>query len=157
MTTLCVNLRNVAVSQYGNFDFNSFAMIGGKLYGASDDGLFLLEGDDDDGVAIPALLELVKTDFGSSHQKRLRKGFVGYETAGELSLTTLNDDGNSRTVTLPTTRTAMEQQGSRLPVTREGKGRYWTLRIENVLGCDFSLDHIEVTEYTLNRKPSGVA
>ena len=151
---LCIQLNILAVSQYTNYGFDSLCRFNGQYLAAGGDGIFVIdEVDNDKGIDINSIIELVKTDFGISHQKRLRSAYVGYETSGSLKLTLLNDDENERVYTLSSTIGQL-QHGGKISINRDGKGRYWTFKIENVEGCDFSLDNIEIIPIVLGRKPS---
>jgi hypothetical protein len=150
-------LSNLAVSQLCNNKFDSLCKFGEVYIGAGPDGIFTLEDSDTyDGVEIFAAVELPLTDFGISNQKRLRKAFVGYETAGELTFIVKNDEANEREYTLTAKNTLNLEHGSKVSINRDGCGRYWGFRIENVDGCDFSLDMISVFPVIRTRKPSGL-
>lgn len=154
---LCIRLSNFAVSQYIKYRFKSMNEFQGKYLGAGTDGIFVLDTTEkDSGVDIDSIIELYKTDFGVANQKRFRSVYIGYETSGDLKLTLSNDDGNEREYQLAPIKTGQLQHGGKIPVNRDGKGRYWTFKIENVDGCDFSIDSIEVIPIVLGRKPSGL-
>ena len=142
--SMCLN--NLTVSQYCRYDFDSLC---GKL-AAGKDGIFTLDdAEDDAGVTIDSIVELPLTDLGVSYQKRLRSIYVGYETKGSLLLKVSDNEGNERDYTL--VANSSKQHGGKVSVGRDGKGRYWQLRIENVNGCDFSLDMIEIIPIILRR------
>ena len=152
--SMCLN--NLAVSQYCRNKFDSMCKFGGKYLGAGRDGIATLDdAETDAGIIIDSIIELPLTDFGISHQKRLRSIYIGYETEGSLKLTVTNDEGNEREYTLSALKTSNLQHGGKVSIDRDGKGRYWKLKIENVDGCDFSLDMIEIIPVILGRKPSG--
>ena len=154
---IAMRLNNLAISQYCKYDFDSMVKFGDIYLGAGEEGLFTLEdADTDDGVEIDAVIEFPTTDFGISHQKRVRSLHVGYESGGDMTLTLYNDDDNERVYTLVPVNSSNKQHGSKVKINRDGKGRYWTVRIENVDGCDFSLNMIEAIITILARKPSGL-
>lgn len=153
---IAIRLNNLAVSQYCRYDFDSMVKFGDMYLGAGEEGLFTLEDSDtDDGVEIDAVIEFPTTDFGISHQKRIRSLHVGYETGGNMILTLSNDEDNERIYTLTPINVSNKQHGSKVKANRNGKGRYWTVKIENVDGCDFSFNMIEAIITILARKPSG--
>jgi len=153
---IAMRLNNLAISQYCRYDFDSMVKFGDTYLGAGEEGLFTLEdADTDDGVDIDAIIEFPTTDFGISHQKRLRSIYIGYETEGSLKLTVTNDEGNEREYTLTALKTGNIQHGGEVSVNRDRKSRYLKLKIENVDGCDFSLNMIEAIITILARKPSG--
>lgn len=69
-------------TQYKNYEFNSVAKIGGRYYGASPDGLFLLDGDDDAGEPIEASFGLGQLDFGSPQLKTVAYCYLGTAAGG---------------------------------------------------------------------------
>jgi len=69
-------------TQYKNFEFNSVAKIGGRYYGASPDGLFLLEGEDDADQPIEASFGLGQLDFGSPQLKTVAHCYLGTAAGG---------------------------------------------------------------------------
>jgi hypothetical protein len=153
---LAIRLNNLAASQYCRYNFDSMVKFGDMYLGAGEEGLFTLEdADTDNGADIDAIIEFPMTDLGISHQKRFRSLHVGYETGGEIIVTLYNDEGNDRRYILPSANISNKQHGSKVKVNRDGKGRYWTVRIENTAGCDFSLNMIEAIITILARKPSG--
>ena len=74
--TWVVTGNNFAPSVYSGFPFNSYATYKGKEYACGPDGIFLLEGADDDGQEIHPGMRLV-TNFGNEKHKRLRNIHIG--------------------------------------------------------------------------------
>lgn len=56
MDAWSTNLINQAVGKYTGFNFNSFANVGGRLFGFNDDGVYEITGTTDAGAAIPFFL-----------------------------------------------------------------------------------------------------
>ena len=142
----------MAITQYCDYNFNSFCKIGDKHYGATDDGIFELVGDDDAGEDIDAWFELPISDFGISNVKRLRRIYVGYEATGDLTVKVKDNEDNERSY--PLDNIALDKQiGGEVTIERDQLGRYWGLRIDNVRGAYFAVDSIEVVPVILGRKP----
>ena len=150
--TLSINLSNMAVVQYCDYDFNSFCKIGDSYFGASESGIFELTGDDDNGTNIDAFFELVLSGFGISNMKKIRSIYVGGEANGGLTLTLKDDENNSRTYVLNLT-SGNKQSSAKVNVGRDGLSRYWQTRIDNIGGAYFAIDAIEVLAIILGRKP----
>lgn len=72
-------------TQYENYPFNSVAKIGGRYYGATDEGLFLLEGDDDAGEPIVSVFGLGQMNFGNPQVKTVTHCYLG-AAAGAMRL-----------------------------------------------------------------------
>lgn len=141
--TMSLGLKNLAPTQYTNYNFNSMIRFGGKVFASSDSGIFQLDSSDtDDGSEITAMLELVKTDFGSPNPKKVLKVMFGIEASGMMLATITSDDAVSNSGLMPATQINQEQHGD-WSVMRSF-GRYLSIRIQNVQGCDFSLDDIKV-------------
>lgn len=154
---LCLQLDRTALSQYANWNFNSMCKFGDKYLGANENGIFELDsGDLDNTEQIESFFELVTSEWGlGDFQKRIRSIYIGYETNGNLQLTVKDDDNNERQYVLKPNHTLNKQHSVKLAGTRDGKGRFWMLRIDNLNGADFSVDRISVVPVVLNRKPSA--
>ena len=142
---LCLNLKLNAISQYANYDFNSFCMFNGKPLAASADGIFELDSaQTDHGALIDAFVELVSTDFGTSNPKRIRSALIGYETSGYLVCKVKTDDNIEVVYEMQPDKTAQKKYAEKLPMSRHQRGVTWMFRVENRDGCDFSLDAIDL-------------
>lgn len=72
-------------TQYENFRFNSAAKIGGRYYGAGEDGLYLLEGDTDAGEPVASVFGLGQMNFGNPQIKTITHCYLG-AVAGAMQL-----------------------------------------------------------------------
>lgn len=145
--TICLNLDGNQLSQWANYDFDCFVTIDDKSYGSKDDGVFELDaGALDHSENIYAFFELVTSDFGIPNDKRVRLYNAGYETDGTLRfIVTVDGYGeDKKTYLLTPSNVRNRQHGSKFYGNRDQRGRYWMFRVENVSGCDFSMDHIEI-------------
>lgn len=148
---ICLNLKINAITQYDNYNFNSFATFNGVPLAASTDGIFELDSAETDNTAlISAFMELVSTDFGGSNPKRMRSALVGYEAKGYLIFKVKADDDIEYTYTLQPDKIAQKRYAEKLPLSRTQKGVSWRFRIENRDGCDFSLDAIDLAVIILH-------
>jgi len=145
--TLCTSiergpLTEKAATQYTNHNFNSYCRFGDYYLAASAAGLYKIGGDSDNGTAISASFAPVLTDFGDSHPKRLWYLYFGLEAELDLQVTVTTDEGCSATKILSPTKTTQSRR--RIKVLSNLSGRYWTVKVENLLGGDFSIDTIDV-------------
>jgi hypothetical protein len=151
-----INTETRATSEYTNFPFNSFAQFAGKCYGASEDGIYELTGDDDAGTPIDAFIRTGLMDFGSRQLKRMPDVFVGFSSASAtpliLKVITTTKDGKVEDwydiVESPATAT----REGRFKVGRGLKAVYWQLELHNKGGADFDLDSIEWLPLALTRR-----
>jgi len=140
---ICTELSSFASTQYNNFNFNSMCKFGDNYLGCNELGIFKLDGDTYNNIQIDAFFELLLSDFGIINQKRVRELYIGYETSGSLIFTLKTDDGNEKTYVMTAKKGNQRQHGGKIRISRIDKGRYWALKIENVDGCDFSVDSIK--------------
>ena len=149
-----MNLKNLAPTQYMEFDFNSLCEFDGQVLGANEDGIFLLEsGDLDIAAAIDAYVEWV-TDFGIPARKHARRLTIAGETQGDLLITVQADGGDVAECSI--TGASELQQGIwhvYLPV--DCRGRYFTIRISNESGSKFVIDEVFADVIPINMLGAG--
>ncbi len=125
-------------SIYSGFNFNSYARHRGQYYGAKEDGIYLLEGEDDAGAEIHSGVRLSPANFGSERLKRLHLLRLGGE-CGRARVKVSNGNG---------TAGYFEVEEGRAAVSREIKGSQFTVEI-----ADFdSLNHLEMAPKLLGRR-----
>ena len=150
---IALNLKRIAASQYRNFNFNSMCVFNGRPLACNDEGIFSLDdAETDNGEPINFYVEFPTTDFGSLGAKRFRKLYLGYETSGSVKFTVKIDGNEDASKTLTPSQTGQIQHRDSIPMSRAQKGVYWIFKIENVHGCDLSLDNLEGL---LNRLTKG--
>lgn len=153
---ICVENEGFRVSQYSGWNFNSMCKFGEVYLGANENGIFVIDsGNLDNTSDIDAYFQTATTDFGLAFQKRWRSVYVGYETNGQMLLKLYDDDGNERVYQFSPIFSDNEQHGNRISIGRDGRGRYWSFRIENSLGADFSVNNITGIPVITTRKPAG--
>lgn len=149
-----VNANTNAVSTYQNYNFNSMFQLEGKYYGASDDGIYELEGDTDAGIAINASLTLGQQDFNSEMLKSLPTVYLGVKNSGGMILKVVTDNGVERMYQLNAAANT-DLQTSRLTLGRGVASRYWQFELQNLEGSDFTLDTITFYSVILSRRIGG--
>jgi hypothetical protein len=153
-TTVVMHTESMALTTYSNYAFNSFAQFGGVYLGANANGIFALTGATDNGAIIAAAATLGITDFGSSHQKRVDRCYVGYRTTGDLVLRVTNDESTVRDYALRATGNA-GLHGNHVRIGKGVAARYWQFEILNTNGADFELDIMELKPTMLKRRIGG--
>lgn len=150
--SLAMNLKNQAVTQYINYNFNSIVEFDGVVYGASRDGLFTLDdAQTDNGAPIDAFFEFWIGDAGAINAKRIRALHFGLEANGNMTVEVTDDDGTSKVYDITIEKTSSPglagytQHGVRIFVERTHIGRYWKLKMSNFDSSDFSVDRVDVT------------
>ena len=148
---LCLNKRNAGVSQYCGFNFNSMCEFNGEYIGASEDGIYKLSGDTDDGVDIDAYFELAHSDLGHSGYKRVRKLQFSYESKDDLTVYIFYDEDRRGPLTLTMTTYDRQARGE-VYGERRWEGVHLGLRVENTNGCYFAVNKITGTLINLGRR-----
>jgi hypothetical protein len=140
-----LNTEARGVTEYRNFEFNSFAPAFGSYYAGSDDGLYELVGDDDAGTPIDAWIRSALTNLGSDVLKNAPAMYVGL-TADEslvLKVVLSNDPatGGKREFwyTSPP-KAAASSQGTRFEPGKGLEAVYWQWELHNQDGGDFSIN-----------------
>ena len=147
--TWVVNLDSSASTRYTGYDFNSFARIGGKHYGARADGLYLLDGDTDAGAAITGRVQLGRSDMNSPMRKRLESVYAAVSSTDVVYLKVTNEDGEVYTYSARRSSTKLEQQ--RIDVGRGISANYLTFELEGS-GADFEVAGLEFNAVVLTRR-----
>jgi hypothetical protein len=137
-----VNVETGASVRYDNFNFNSYARIGGTYYGARSDGIYELDGDTDAGTSITANLNMGRVDFNSKMLKRLDAAYMTVGSYDTMVLRVTDDEGNVYDYAARRSGTAMQQQ--RIDVGRGLKANYMQFEIVNLNGADFELGGLEL-------------
>ncbi len=145
-----LNLNNEALTEYKNFNFNSFCTFKGKYLGGNANGIMVLEGSDDDGESISASFNMGITDFRVQNIKKVHDAYISAKGDGSLILTVITDDGleSGYPVNLENTRT----KPVKVNIGKGKKGKYWEFSLENVGGSDFEVSEIELNVELLNRR-----
>ena len=144
-----INMNTKAASSYDSFDFTSLINHAGKLYGISDSGLFLLEGDDDAGEPIDAFVLTGKMDFDAAELKRVPYVYAGIKADSGFEVSVLTDGGARNTYEGNATETT---ETSRVKVGNGLRSRYWQFEIRNIDGGSFDLESIEIMPTKQDRR-----
>jgi hypothetical protein len=149
-----VNTESGAPSEYRNWNFDSMCRLGDRYYGASESGLFRLDGDDDAGDPIEASVRTGDLDFGSPNIKRPLTAHIGYTAAGDMVLkVTVTHEGKRSEFWYrcknPVRGTATE---AKLPLGRGLASRRWQFELVNTAGADFDFESITLQMLELGRR-----
>jgi len=150
--TWVLNTRTAALTEYQNFNFNSFARFNGKVLAAGPNGIFVLGRDDTDaGTAISASLRPGVVDFGTTLHKRTPRVYVNGKFNGDNEVRTIISEGGTRSYLLKDNRLRTIQQ-RRVGLGRGPKSRYWQFEFANRNGADFTLHSLVVKPHVLRRR-----
>lgn len=153
-TTWAINTRTSSVTEYQNYVFNSFAQIGNELYGASDDGLYLLNNQTDNGVNIGTDIKGALLALGGSRFTQLDGVYLGIrvnDNAREFVLKLITPGGLEGGKTFIYSFTPKNMQTTRVNIGKGFRSRYmqWELITP---GPDFDLDSLEFVPLISKRR-----
>lgn len=146
-TTWAMNTRTAAVTEYRNYDFNSFARVGNKYLGASESGLYELLGDDDDGTDIVATIRSGFAQWAGAHLHGFKAAYLAVRGEGQFVLRLITGDGNTfnYTVSMDDMRTTKMNMGKGL------RARYFAFELVSA-GQDFDLESLEFVPLAAQRR-----
>lgn len=146
-TTWAMNTRTGAVTEYENYAFNSFARMGNRYLGASDQGLFELRGDDDEGEDIIARIRSGFLQFGGTHLSRLSAAYIATRGEGTMLLKIVEGDGREYVYSCDT----RNMRSTKVHMGKGQKARYFVFELIST-GQDFDLDTIEFVPVVVPRR-----
>lgn len=146
-TTWVMNTRTAAVTEYHDYVFNSFASVGNRYIGASEDGLFELLGDDDDGESIVARIRGGFMQFGGPQLSRLKEAYIAVSGQGEfvLQIRTADDVVYNYRVS------ARDGRSTKFHMGKGQRSRYFAFELTST-GQDFELDTLEFVPLVVQRR-----
>lgn len=146
---ISLNRKTLAPTQSQDMPFNSMVMFNDRVLAASASGIHAMNECGD--ASVDAFFETPLSDWNLTNQKRIRRVHIAGEFAGtSMKVKTKNKEGNEREYTATSSQSGEENIYAN--VGRDGKGRHWALRIENVNGEDFSVDAVSIISVILNRR-----
>jgi hypothetical protein len=147
------------MSRLSGLEFESAAMVDGKLVALSAAGAFLLEGDDDDGVPIAASLrhdwiDATEGEGGPVTNRRMKHPRYFYCTlTGEVSVSiAASNNGTEESYDYPLPPASGGAATTRrVAVGRKMRSRFLRPTISNVAGADFSIVDARIVVDSLRR------
>lgn len=147
VTTWAMNTRSAGVTEYQNYAFNSFARLGNKYLGATQDGLYELLGDNDDGASIIATIRSGFAQWAGTHLGSFKAAYLAVRGDGNFVLKVLTADGKTYVyqVTAQSMKTVKVNMGKGL------RARYFAFELVST-GQDFDLDTLEFIPLVAGRR-----
>lgn len=147
-TGWAMNTRTSAVTEYSNYQFNSFARMGNIYLGASADGLYELRGDDDSGEDVASLLRGGFMRFGGTKLSRLKAAYIAMRAPNsEVLLKIETADGLEYVYQIDT----RSMRNSKVDMGKGQRAVYFTYELQTI-GQDFDLDTIEFVPIVMQRR-----
>lgn len=154
-----VNAKTKGTTEYRNYPFNSFALLGDRYFGMSPDGIRLLEGDDDDGDPILWRARLARTNLGTMNLKRMRPAYLGYSGTGELYLKVIVQNDTTNQLEAHAYRLHAQPAGSareaRVSIGQGLLSAYWGFELESIDGGTFDFDKLSLDPIVIGKIMKG--
>lgn len=147
ITTWAINTKNMAVTEYTNYNFNSFAQMGRRYLGASSSGLYALDGDDDEGTDIVSQIKSGLMQLGGSRFSGLKTAYLGMRGSGDFVLKVETGDGKTYTYAV----VGKDMETTRVHMGKGLRARYFAFELIST-GQDFDLDDIEFVPLVMQRR-----
>lgn len=149
---LCMNLHTSGVSEYTNYVFNSYFVVGGVYYGCNSDGVFALNGDLDNAAPIAQSVVVTGTsDFNTQKMKSLRDSYIYIRSAGDMHVTITGNEQVERGGYPLYYDNIDGIHRRRVKVAQGLRGTTWQAQIRNTNGVDFTLKQLDLIPYELDR------
>jgi hypothetical protein len=138
ITTWALNTNTAAVTEYSGYDFNSFAKLGRHYVGASNEGIFSLDGDTDDGTDIISRIKSGFAQFSGSKFTSFKAAYLGVRGEGDFILRVVDGEGKSYDYAVSTRNT----RSTKVHMGKGLRARYFSFELIST-GQDFDLDTVE--------------
>lgn len=147
-----MNINTTGVSEYTNYNFNSFFSVGNKYYGCCSDGVFLLEGDLDNASSIAqSVIKTATTDFGTQKLKSVRDAYAYVRSSGDMFVSLVTNEQVDRS-DYPLYCDGVDGVHRRRVKTAQGiRGTTWGASIKNDTNVDFTVKQLDVIPKELER------
>lgn len=139
------------VTHYTHYPFNQIVSFDGVTYGASDAGLFRLDGDTDAGAPIAWSFQTCATDFKSPQLKSLPEVFMSGKLGSGATVDVLVGEMADNAYQYTNVR-GTPSQNHRFKFGRGMRSRLYALGVVDPDGGELSLDGIEFAVIPLSRK-----
>lgn len=141
--TISINTKIIAVTEYTNFNFNSYAKFNGRYIAANLTGIFELGGADDNGANIDSSLKTGTVDIYNGNVNRLRDAYVTFSSDGDIKLITVGNETTSRPY-LKTNAVVSKIHERRIVFERGIDDRFFSFELLNSGGSTFDINSLRV-------------
>ena len=153
--TVVVNTRLSAVSEYLEFNFDSFCEFPeGVFLAAGPTGLYQLYSTSgtDNGNLINAELEFGTTDFGESTKKNCTDGYTNYRGDGLVEINALVDELENPDIYHTTDPADTRLRNYKFKMSKFREGMNWKFSAKNIEGSDLDINEVAFFYDVLSRR-----
>lgn len=145
-----MNILNFAMSEYQQFNFNSYCAMGEVYLGADYTGIHQLYGDDDNGEEIEMELEKTGMDFHSGFEKRPTDIYLGLYSQGDFKFEVIADDMSQ--LYMENCPASGSLRTFKIEPGKGIHGRYLGFNIKNLRGADLAITQVAMLVEILSRR-----
>jgi hypothetical protein len=145
-TTWAINTRTQSISEYTNYQFNSFARAGRKFIASKADGLYELEGADDDGAEVLWRIRNGLSQFNGSKLNGFKAAYIGMRGEGDIMLKIILGNGREAHYKVR----AKDMQTTKINIGKGLSSRYFSFELSGTQEMD--LDAVEFVPLAMNRR-----
>jgi hypothetical protein len=146
-TTWAINTRSSHVTEYTNYEFSSFTQIGIKYIATAADGLYELDGSDDDGDPIIARIRTGLMQGNGSRFSGFRAAYLGLRNEGKFVFRIMTGDGKTYDYGV----LAHDLQTTKVHLGKGLRSRYFSFELISE-GDAFELESIELVPMMAARR-----
>lgn len=151
-SVLCLTPALKGITEYSNFNFDSFFEHEGSYYGIGSTGnVYIFGGTTDAGAAISAYLDSGDVEYADGQQSKILDAHALGRTSTSMSLTLYEDDGTGNTYASIGDATG-SLQNHRFKPGKGAEGRRWRYRLANVTGGTMEIQQLKLLVAELSRK-----
>lgn len=149
-----MNLKTFAVSEYKNFNFDSVVYFNGQFLGINEQGVFILEGDDDLGQYIQARVKSGTQDFGKTAISIPQEAWLAFRSDKRENALQLDIRVDEKTDLYPGRfgGNGKKLREHRTKLGRGVKARFFTWDLKNVSGSWFNMESLRILGSMIKRK-----
>lgn len=147
ITTWAMNTRSGAVTEYTNYEFNSFARLGRKYLGATDHGLYEFIGDDDDGTDIVSSFKSGFAQWAGTKFTMFKAAYLAVRGGGDYVLKITTGDGKSYSYAVA----ARDMRTTKVNIGKGIRTRYFAFELISD-GDDYDLESLEFVPIVTDRR-----
>ncbi|MBF0568362.1 MAG: hypothetical protein HQK95_05785 [Nitrospirae bacterium] len=157
---IVLNINTGTLTEYTAYDFNGFCQWGEDYFAGGDGGIYILEGDTDDGVPISCSIKTSKTELKNargrdeSSIKRVPEVYTVVRTPSPFVFKAMTDDGAENVYLSEVTDPSMSDRTAprRIKLGKGMRGRYWQFAIENTGGAALEIESFEPEVAAIGRR-----
>lgn len=150
--TACMNTKTLAVTEYVNFNYNSYTFFNGKYIALNKTGVYELGGSSDNSSDIVASLTTGTIDTYGETINRLDDGYISFFSDGDILLRTIGDETNERVYTVINASIDDLIYERRVKFQKGIKDRFFSFELSNVSGSSIDVDKLRIAMEPIRKR-----